>query len=563
VSRRRETEPEHPGLLTRAEHSRWTETSRHAEVEAFCGALAGRSRRVRLLSMGRTPEGRDMPVLVLSSGGASTPEGARRAGRAVVLVQANIHAGEVEGKEAVLMLARDLALAPREPALLRRLTLVLVPDFNPDGNDRIAKGNRALDLARLEGQVGPPGGVGTRYTAGGWNLNRDHVKHDAPEMRAMARLNAAWDPHLFVDCHTTDGSVHAYDLTFDTGHNPLSGHPAPIALLRDGILPAVSRALRRRGVATTFYGNFADEARPEAGWLTYPALPRFGSHYRGLRGRGDVLLETYSYIDFERRCAVMGATLRALLAEAARRKDALRAACARADRETEAAGRDPRPGDLVGLNYGVARRDAGGALVFDYPAHAEGTIAIRSVDAASIRAHRLPSDPRARARTWRIPHLRRFVPTASVPRPRGWLVPASLAERLAGHGIRHAPFRGRGPVPAEASVVVALERTHSPDVAGPVPGPGEVEVTPKTPRPPRRWETVLSVRRERRLLEDAAGMLWVPAAQPLGNLALYLLEPESDDGFARWGFLDGATRVGEPFPVWRVIDPLPARRMAE
>ena len=544
---------DHPELLTRAEHSRWTETSRHAEVEAFCGVLAARSRRVRLLSMGRSGEGRDMPVLVLSAGGASTPEAARRAGRAIVLVQANIHAGEVEGKESVLMLARELALAPREPAILRRLTLVLVPDFNPDGNDRVSTANRALDLSRLEGQIGPPGGVGIRYTGAGWNLNRDHVKHDAVEMRNMARLNAAWDPHLFVDCHTTDGSIHGYDLTFDTAHNPLSGHPAPIALLRDGILPEVARRLRSRaGIHATFYGNFVDEARPEAGWMTYPALPRFGSHYRGLRGRGDVLLETYSYIDFERRCRAMLETLRELLAVAAARSRALRDACARADRETAAAGDDPRSGDLVGVDYGVARRGDDGALLFDYPAHDDGAIRIRSVDRRSLKARRLPGTRGVRRATYRCRYLRRFVPTASVQRPWGWIVPADLAPRLEGHGVRFEECRLRGPLEAEVSLVAAIERTRSPDVTGPTGPAGGAGVGEGA----TRWETVLTVRRERRTLAPPAGSLLVRAAQPLGNLALHLLEPESDDGFARWGFLDDRIRAGEPFPVLRLPRPL-------
>jgi hypothetical protein len=471
-----------------------------------------------------------------------------------VLVQANIHAGEVEGKESVLMIARDLALAPALPAILRRLVLVLVPDFNPDGNDRISTANRALDLANLEGQVGPPGGVGTRYTGAGWNLNRDHVKHDAPETRAMAALYHAWRPELFVDCHTTDGAIHGYDLTFDTAHNPLSGHPAPIALVRDRLLPAVSRALlRRTGIRTTFYGNFVDESDPAAGWATYPALPRFGSHYRGLCGTGDVLLETYSYIDFERRCRAMRETLREVLAAAAREAPALRRACRAAAEETARAGLAPRPDDLVGIDYGRARRGDDGALLFDYPAHDDGKpIEIRSADPASVKAHRLLGTAGARPRKYRCRHLRRFLPTSSVPRPWGYVVPGDLGPRLAGHGIAFEPFAREGPLEAEVSLVLAVERTHSPDVAGPVPGPGEREVTPKAPRPPLRFETVLSVRRERRAVAIPPGSLLVRTAQALGNLAVYLLEPGSDDGLARWGFLDDRVRAGEAFPVLRL-----------
>jgi hypothetical protein len=542
----------HPGLLTKAEHSRWTATSTHAEVEAFCIALAGRSKRVRLSSMGRSGEGRDMPVLVLASDGAFTPAAARRKGRTIVMVQANIHAGEVEGKESVLMLARDLALAEREPALLKKITLVLVPDFNPDGNDRISTANRALDLVKMEGQIGPPGGVGTRYTGAGWNLNRDAIKQDAVETRLMGVLFRHWWPHLFIDCHTTDGSVHGYQLTFDTSHNPLSGHPAPIAFVRDRLLPDVSRRLlARTGIRTTFYGNFVDEKRPEAGWHTYPSLPRFGSHYRGLCGVPDVLLETYSYLDFEERCRVIRGMLDELLLGAARHGAALRSVAQRASEETVEAGRNPRADDIVAVAYGVARRGDDGQLLYDHPAHEDGEIEILSVDPAGIRRHRLPRKGE-RLRKYRMPHLRRFVPTASVSRPLGYLVPVSLAERLDGHGIAYKPLGKRNALDVEASVVTAMEKTFSPDVAGPVPAPGEAEITPKTPRPTSRWETVFTVRRERRKQTFPPETLVVLTAQPLGNLAIHLLEPESDDGFARWGYLDATSRVGEPFPIWRL-----------
>ncbi|MHC4924443.1 MAG: M14 family metallopeptidase [Planctomycetota bacterium] len=552
--RRKSATPAHPDLLTRAEHSRWTETSTHAEVEMFCSVLAQRSDRVRLESMGRSGEGRDMPVLILATDGAFTPEAARRKGKAIVLVEANIHAGEVEGKESVLMIARDMGLSARVPSLLKRLTLVLVPNFNPDGNDRISKKHRALDLDGLHGQIGPDGGVGTRYTGEGWNLNRDATKQDAVESHSMGVLYRKWWPHLFVDCHTTDGSVHRYDLTFDTAHNPLSGHPAPVEFVRDVLLPATQRnLLKRTGIHTTWYGNWVDENDPRKGWETYPALPRFGSHYRGLCGTPDVLLEAYSYIDFEKRGRAMREMLMQLLRETAARAGALRGACARAATETISAGQDPVPGDMVAVNYGVARRDGKGNLVFDWPAHDDGPIDIRSVDAGSIKAHRLPGKG-VRSKTWpKVHHLRRFVPTTSVQRPAGYLVPKELGPRLEGHGIQFEKLGKRGELDVEASVVTARERTWSPDVTGPVPKLGKAKGKKKADP---RWETVFTVRREGRRKKFPAKTLWVPTAQPLGNLAIYLLEPESDDGFARWGYLDKTAKVGKPFPVWRVLKPL-------
>ncbi len=538
------------GLVTPAERTRYRETSTHAEVGSLCAAIARRCpSRVRLLSMGRTPEGRDLPFLVLASDGAFTPAAARRKGRAVVMVQANIHAGEVEGKESVLMLARETALAARTPEFLRRLTVVLVPDYNADGNDRIAPGNRALDLRNLDGQVGPGGGVGTRYNARGWNLNRDYMKQDAPETRLAARTFRAWWPHLFVDCHTTDGSIHHHPLTFDTAHNTESGAPWAILYMRERFLPAMAKALlRRTGLDTTWYGNFVEEGRPERGWATYPALPRFGSHYRGLCGRPDILLEAYSYIDFEARCRAMLETLRQVLALAAALRQELIEEAAWTERRTVERGRHPGARDFVGVNYGVARRGKDGALRFDYPCHPTGLIEVLSGDRASQRAHRLGG----RKVRWRIPHLRRFIATARVLRPLAYLVPASLAPRLDGHGVRYARLGAARRMEVEVSVVTAIDRTESPDVAGPVPRKAGTGGTPRTLRPPVRRETVLTVRRELRTVRVPRGTLRVPTAQPLGNLAVHLLEPEADDGLARWGFFDASLRLGKPFPVLRV-----------
>jgi len=200
-------------LLTRAERTDYRETSLHADVVRFVRAVARRAPGlVRVGSMGASAERRDMPVVVVSGHHAFTPAAARRLGRPIIMVQANIHAGEVEGKEALLALMRDLAFGPLRP-LLDELTLVCIPILNPDGNDRIAPENRQLDLEALDGQINPPGGVGTRNTGEGWNLNRDYMKQEAIESNHLAGLCGRCWPHVCVDCHTTDGSIHAYDLT--------------------------------------------------------------------------------------------------------------------------------------------------------------------------------------------------------------------------------------------------------------------------------------------------------------------------------------------------------------
>jgi hypothetical protein len=572
---------------TRAEASDYRETSRHADVLAFIDELTGKTPLARRGTMGKSGEGQDLAVLIISDGECFTPEDARRQGKVVVMACANIHAGEVEGKESLLALARDLTLTKLGQKLLSKLCLVVIPNFNPDGNDRISPENRKLDLEHLEGQVNPEGGVGTRYTGQGWNLNRDATKQEAPETQALARLHQEWWPHVFIDCHTTDGSIHAFDLTYDTSHN---NQELFSRLLRYGLgmLDKVSRRVEKdHGFRSFWYGNFERENDPESGWRTYPALPRFGSHYRGLLGRIDVLLETYSYISYQKRCQVSYAWLLELFRFCAKNRRPLLRAVEREELRIIRRGQQPDPRKVVGVNYGVARRGDDGALLFDYPAYAldDDEARIVSFDRETIAAHRFPgaapeapeaktdaktdakpdakpeTKPEAKLERYRAPHLRSFIPTAAVSTPAAYLVPAELADRLRGHGIAFEPLEGEALLEVESYLILAIDKTFSPDVAGMVPPPGGSEIPLSQKPPPSRFETVLTVRPERRTLGFGPDVLIVRTAQRAGTLAVYLLEPHSDDGFARWEFLDANLSVGQLYPIHRMVSWDPDRRM--
>lgn len=547
--------PVAPQLATVAEASNYQRTSRHSEVLALCDALASASPLISRTSIGRSGEGQDLVALVVSSKRAFTPELARKQKKTIVFIEANIHAGEVEGKEASLALVRDLTVGPLAKLgakLFDRVCLVLVPNFNPDGNDRISPRNRALDIANLEGQVNPPDGVGMRYTGEGWNLNRDSMKQEAPETRCMAAAYQAFWPHLFIDCHTTDGSLHRHDLTYDCPRgNEALFHE--VRAFNRSLCERVGAAVKQEhGFESTWYGNFVREDEPESGWHTYPALPRFGSHYRGLQGRLDVLLETYSYISYERRVAVQRAWLLELLKFAAAHGPAIQSLLALQENATMQRGQAPDPRKRVAVSHGVAKRGPDDALLFDYPAYAlDGdTLAILSFDRPSLAARRYPGKSKQR---YAVPHLRSFVPTQEVRLPYGYLAPASLAGRLEQHGICFTRLAAAQALETESYVVLAIDKTFSPDVAASVPPPGQAEL-PLSARPtPVRFETVLTVRPERRTLTHAAGTLFVPTAQRSQALIVYLLEPHSDDGFARWQFLDAELSIGALFPVHRVL----------
>ena len=219
---------------TVAETSDYKATSRHADVLDFCERLAKESPLVRLGTLGTSQEGRKLPLLIVADPPVATPAEAHKSKKLVVFAMGDIHAGEVDGKEALLMLARDLATAKERP-LLKDLVLVFAPIFNADGNEKIAKDNRPE-------QAGPAEGVGMRANAQGFDLNRDFVKLESPEVRALVRFFNQWDPAVFIDCHTTNGSFHRYTITYEGGRCP-AGDPRIVAEVRDA-----AAARRRHGV---------------------------------------------------------------------------------------------------------------------------------------------------------------------------------------------------------------------------------------------------------------------------------------------------------------------------
>lgn len=273
---------------THAERSTYRETSTNADVVAFLDALRTRGASIALDTLALSPMGRAVPYVVASRPLIEGPTDAARSCKPVVYLQANIHAGEVEGKEAAQMLLRDLTLGPLAP-LLDSLILLVVPIYSVDGNEALAPGD-----TNRPGQNGPAL-VGRRANGQGLDLNRDYVKMEAPETRGAAQLLLEWNPHLFVDLHTTNGSYHGYALTYSPGLNPNA--TAGNDFVRDRLLPAVKgRMARRHGRATFPYGNFRNQ-HPDSlaqGWETYDARPRFGTNWIGLRGRMAVLSEAYS-----------------------------------------------------------------------------------------------------------------------------------------------------------------------------------------------------------------------------------------------------------------------------
>jgi hypothetical protein len=497
--------------LTRAEATSYKETSLHAHVMEFiAGLVARRDRRLTVSSFGTSPGGRDLPLCVLSAHGVRTPDAARRRGLPVVLIINGIHAGEVEGKESSLMLMRDM-LDGQNADLLAELILVVVPLFNPDGNDAVDPANRRLDLPRLHGQIGPEQ-VGTRVNASGINLNRDYLRQAAPEMRLLqSRVAQVWQPELTIDCHATNGSVHRYAMTYDVPHTVATGRAEPIAYMRTKMMPAVTAALATgHHLLAGWYGNFVEDERsldaqvdadPAAavteGWMTYTHHPRFGSNYRGLTGRLDLLLECYSYLPFADRVRTTYACLLEALRYAAGHRDEIV--------QLVAASRAPR--DRMAIRY---RLDA-----FDEPIEVP-TRTPRTLDGT-------PSIARLR-------YFANFVGATVVDRPPAYLVDPQVAEHLARHGL--AVEAAPAEVDAEVATITGIASEGGRKILESA-QVGDVRV---------EWR--------RGARKVPAGYQMVRTDQPLAAIAVYLCEPESDDGAVENGLV-AAPALGAEFPIWR------------
>ena len=485
---------------TAAEKSDYQATSTYAEVVAFCEELARQSPRVRLDVLGTSQEGRKLPLVILAEPPVASAAEAAKSGKLVVLAFGNIHAGEVDGKEALLMLARELALA-KEAGLLEQLVLVIAPIFNADGNEKF--GNHRPE------QGGPPQ-VGTRENAAGLDLNRDFVKLETPEVRALVRALNDWQPAVVIDCHTTNGSYHRYTLTYEGGRCP-AGDARIVEFTRDKLLPESGRLLEKAtGYKSYFYGNFAAS---HSRWETILPLPRYGTHYVGLRNQIAVLSESYSYATFKDRVLASREFVRAVCQVTADQRDEIRTLLA-AER---LAGAEAQGRDRVAIRYQAAPL-GGPVSILGY------------VEAPRGQRRDKPTEPK----DYEAQYLGGVETTLSVKRPHAYLVPATqtkVVENLQLHGLAIEELREGAELEVEAYKIDRISRA----------------------RPFQRHELVeldATPRAEKRRI--AAGTRVIRTAQPLGALAVHLLEPQSADGLATWNFFDESLRVGEDFPVLRL-----------
>lgn len=494
---------------TRAERSGFRETSTYSDVMAFLDSLSRSTGDIRLATLATSPEGRPVPYVIAGRPLPASPGQAHRGGKPIVWLQANIHAGEVEGKEAAQMLLRDMTRGALRP-LLDSIVLLVVPIYNTDGNEALAPGEQ-----NRPGQNGPAV-VGRNTNGQGLNLNRDYVKLEAPETRGALLLLNAWDPDLFMDLHTTNGSYHGYVLTYARGLNPNSSPAGD--LLRDRLLPAVRERMRKRHRQETFsYGNFRNQD-PDSltlGWETFDARPRFGTNWMGLRGRLSVLGEGYSNADFSTRVKATYNFVREVLSAVAEQGAAIKSSIVASDQRrldsiaVRSVLAPPTQQDVIAEITQPAGEGAGGF------ARRTRTGVYRSI---------------------RMPVFDRFAPARKEAVPFAYLIPPrwhEVGDLLRRQGVPVDRLTRSARVSAESFTVDTI-------VVGPL-FEGHRTVQAEGSWSSRPADTTVT-----------GGWLVVRTGQPLGPLGAYLLEPASEDGVVTWNLLDRELQSGVAYPILRV-----------
>lgn len=490
-------------LSTRAERSGFTETGRYDEVIALCDAFQqAYPQAVRCTEFGTTPQGRPMKALVASTTGALDARTARERGLPVLLAQGGIHAGEIDGKDAGFLLLRELLEGKAGAGVLDKVVLVFVPVFNVDGHENFRAWNRP-------NQRGPKE-MGFRTTAQRYNLNRDYVKADAPEMQAMLDLVQRWDPLVMLDLHVTDGAKFRHDISI-TGEPTNSGDEAlreAGRALKDGI---VAKLATQGSLPVGFYPSFVVDDDPASGFVHGVSPPRFSHGYFPLRNRIGILVETHSWRTYPERVRATHDTV----------LDALELTAANAQRwQALARGADARAAQLGGK-----------PVALDYKA----TDAVRTIDFLGYEYTRTPSEisgapmtryDETKPQIWKVPLRDAVVPNTVVVAPKGgYFVPpehaAAVSRWLLRHGIDYR--------------VLANSTTHVKVQAFVA---GKVEFAANSVEGRQRANIHGSWQDD--TVEIRAGTLYVPIAQAKSRLLVNLLEPQAPDSMAAWGEFNNA-----------------------
>jgi len=481
------------------EKSGFKETPRYEETVRYCKKLAAASPYVAYQSFGTSPQGRELPLLIVNKNGLFNAADVRKTDQVVFYIQAGIHSGEIDGKDAGLMLIRDLVIKNKFPHLLEHVTILFNPIFSVDGHERFGPYNRA-------NQNGPTE-MGWRVTAQNLNLNRDYLKADAPEMQAMLQLYNEWLPEFFADCHVTDGADYQYVATYKIELHGIQD-AGIIDWTQEKYLPPLHQKMQESGFPIIEYVSFRKAHDPESGMGTWATPPRLSDGYTAIQNRPGLLIETHMFKDYKTRVSGTYEILKHTLEILNKEYKTLRQKVINADRLTASAAFRTKPLtivykhstdstmiDFLGFEYEKIKSDLSGGDWY--------------------RFH--PDKPK----TFRIPFFNKMKGDIKVELPEAYIIPIEwqqVIERLGTHGIRYKRLK------KDTSITISSYKFYDVSWA-------------KTPYEGRQTASfkIRPIVQERAI---PAGSVVIDMNQRTAKVIANILEPQARDSFVYWGFFN-------------------------
>jgi hypothetical protein len=512
-----------PDLLTTGEKTDWNQTAPYAEAVEISRRLERASRYVKVLEIGTTPEGRAMIALIVSKDRAFTPEAAAKTNKAVIFIQSGIHSGEIEGKDTVLMLVRDMTVTKKFAAWLDGAIFVIIPVFNVDGHEHFSPYNRPS-------QNGPES-TGLRANAQRLNLNRDYIKADTPEMRAWLKLFNAWNPDFHIDNHVTDGADFQYDVTWDMARNQDIAEPAG-AWVRERFVPELDKRMAADGHMVAPYGALRNVGGRREFFMEVFS-PRYSHLYSAVQNRPSLLVETHSLKAAKTRAWANYDINRHAIETILLDPEALRRAVRESDRGIAARAGDPNapPVYLAGKTSDKSR-----PLVY----HSLKNGPFKS-EVTGSTVNRFTTEPDDIATV-----IHDQIDTVTEARmPRAYIVPAvwtNVIELLKLHGVE-------------------MER-----VGKPLDEEFETYRFSNIKFDARSQEGHVAIAFDARPVKErvvvAAGAWRIPMQQRRARLILAVLEPQAPDSLARWGLMNAVFETGFGGVGEYLSEPIARRMMA-
>ncbi len=491
-------------LIITPETSNFVKTSSHDDVMKFFSAIQNKSKNVHVFSMGKSLEGKDIPVAVLSNKNIQTADQAKASGKPVVYIQGNIHAGEVDGKEAIMMLMREILLGDKG-YLLDNQIILFAPIYNTDSNDRMEKGRRPS-------QEDSPQEVGLRENSQGLDLNRDGMKMEALETNALFKnVILPWDPQLFVDLHTTNGTWHGYSLTWAPSYHS-AGQRGPYDFVNNKMLPEITANVKEKyDLSIGPFGDFyLREGWPPKNFYTYNHHPRYLVNQFGLRNRMAILSESFAHERFYQRIQSTYSFVLEILLYTHQHSREIVDINKKAEDEALRLALDGAGKNTKGLRFKMMPQDTLHEFrAYDYVNRTKS-------DGTSdwLRTGKISTfDP--------VIYYANFVSTIESTIPNGYIIPAafsSLAQNLILHGVNVKVLAKAQTFDGQVFQIEKIENARQS-----FQGHAMAQAEGKFISVKRKYKT---------------GDYIIDMNQPLANLIFYLLEPQSDDGLLAWNFLD-------------------------